>query len=335
MHLPRELASDGASGCLGLLGATSFVGRAILGRWLGQDPSPSARSIVAFTRSQDAPPDAARGPGIAWRSLSRAVADDGATIPTWVTVCPVWAVPDAFPRLEAAGARRLVLVSSTSRFTRQHAQTPPDRALAARIAAAEDTVLEWADRRGVMTTILRPTMIYDGVHDRNVARIAACIRRLGFFPVAGRAAGLRQPVHVDDVASACLAAAAIPPSGAGGRVEPGGPEGLRTAYELSGGEVLSFREMVHRIFGWLGRRPWILGVPLPLVRAAVPLVSLVPAIGSVAAMAIRMNQDMVFDHAAAARDLGFSPRPFSLSPIGDPDHDADRSGAPAAKVPFP
>lgn len=329
MHLPRELASGGAPGCLGLLGATSFVGRAILGCWRGQDSSPPARSIVAFTRSQNAPPDAARGPGIVWRSLSRAVVDDGATIPSWVTVCPVWAVPDVFPRLEAAGARRLVLVSSTSRFTKQHAPTPPDRALAARIAAAEDTVLDWADRRGVMTTILRPTMIYDGVHDRNVARIAACIRRLGFFPVAGRAAGLRQPVHVDDVASACLAAAFIPPSGAaaGGRVDDRGPDGLRTAYELSGGEVLSFREMVHRIFAWLGRRPRLLGIPLPLVRATLPLASLVPAIGSVAAMAIRMNQDMAFDHAAAARDLGFSPRPFSLSPVGDPDHDADGSGA--------
>ncbi|MFM8891751.1 MAG: hypothetical protein ACKOTB_09055, partial [Planctomycetia bacterium] len=110
MHLPRELARGGAPGCLGLLGATSFVGRAILGCWRGQDSSLPARSIVAFTRSQNAPPDAARRAGIVWRSLSRAVVDDGATIPSWVTVCPVWAVPDVFPRLEAAGARRLVLV---------------------------------------------------------------------------------------------------------------------------------------------------------------------------------------------------------------------------------
>lgn len=329
MHLPRELASGGAPGCLGLLGATSFVGRAILGRWLGRDSAPPARSVVAFTRSQDAPPDAARGPGIVWRSLSSAVADDEAAITSWVTVCPVWAVPDAFPRLEAAGARRLVIVSSTSRFTRRHAPAPPDRALAARFAAAEDTVLHWAERCGVTVTILRPTMIYDGVHDRNVARIADCIRRLGFFPVAGGAAGLRQPVHVDDVASACLAAAAIPPHGAaaGVRADDGGPGGLRTAYELSGGEVLPYREIVHRVFGWLGRRPRIIAVPVPLVRAALPLASLVPALGSMAAMAIRMNQDMVFDHAAAARDLGFSPRPFSLPSAGDRDHDAGSSSA--------
>jgi hypothetical protein len=31
-------------------------------------------------------------------------------------------------------------------------------------------------------------------------------------------------------------------------------------------------------------------------------------------MAERMNRDLVFDHADATRDFGFSPRPFTLSP---------------------
>ena len=50
------------------------------------------------------------------------------------------------------------------------------------------------------------TMIYDGVTDGNIAAIAAFIRRRGWFPVAGPARGLRQPVHAADVAAACLAA---------------------------------------------------------------------------------------------------------------------------------
>jgi len=32
-----------------------------------------------------------------------------------------------------------------------------------------------------------------------------------------------------------------------------------------------------------------------------------------AVMAERMNQDLVFDHEDACRDLGFSPRPFMLT----------------------
>jgi hypothetical protein len=31
-------------------------------------------------------------------------------------------------------------------------------------------------------------------------------------------------------------------------------------------------------------------------------------------MAERMNRDLVFDHTEAARDIGFKPRPFSVSP---------------------
>lgn len=323
MHLlPEQDAAGGGPGCLGLLGATSFVGRAILARWLEPNAAPPCPSVVAFTRSPTAPPEAARGRGVVWRSLGAAVVDDRATgapahIPSWISVCPVWAVAEALPRLEAAGARRLIAVSSTSRFTRQDAPAATDRALAARFAAAEEAVLEWAARRGVAATILRPTLIYDGLHDRNVARIAAFIRRLGFFAVAGPAAGLRQPVHVDDVASACITAAS--PSA--------GSHGLREAYELSGGETLSFREMVLRIFGWLGRRPRIISLPLTLIRTARRLESLVPTLGSMAATAIRMNQDMVFDHTAAAGDLGFSPRPFSLPSAGDPDHDAGRARA--------
>jgi len=37
-------------------------------------------------------------------------------------------------------------------------------------------------------------------------------------------------------------------------------------------------------------------------------------------MAERMNRDLVFDHAEAARDLGFKPRAFMLS-AEDVTHD--------------
>jgi uncharacterized protein YbjT (DUF2867 family) len=70
--------------------------------------------------------------------------------------------------------------------------------------------------------------------------------------------------------------------------------------------------MVRRIFVWLGRPPRLAGIPLPLVRAALPVANLLPGLASMATMAVRMNEDLVFDHAAAARDFGFEPRPFAL-----------------------
>lgn len=269
---------------VGILGATGFVGRAV-----------EARLDVAGRRSVAVSRHAA---------ASGALDPRDAPIPHWIAVCPIWALPEHFARLEAAGATRLVALSSTSRFTKVESADAGERDTARKLAAAEHAVLEWADRRGVAATILRPTLVYDGVHDRNIATIAAFIRRWGFFPVVGAAGGLRQPVHVDDVAAACGAAltAAAP--------EP--------TYDLSGGETLPYRSMVERVFRSLGRAPRIISLPRWVARAGVAALRAFPAYRHVTtAMFDRMDEDLAFDHAAAHRDLGFSPRAFVL-PSGGP-----------------
>ena len=318
MHRDHPTArNSGAGEAAGVLGATSFVGQAVLARLLESRPrasghdraaSPIADRVVApvFAFSRRTPP--ASGPGtpagIHWHQLPVSPGRWPASIPHWIAVCPLWAVPEHLPLLESAGARRLVALSSTSRFTKRGSAAASERALAERLAAAEGEVLDRSRAHGIAATIFRPTMIYDGVHDRNVARIAQCIRRFGFYPVAGAAEGLRQPVHADDVAAACQAALAH--------------DGLRDTYEISGGETLPYREMVRRIFTWLGRPPRLARIPLPLVRAS----RLLPGLAPLASMAARMNEDLVFDHGAAARDFGFEPRSFSLPLRPDPNHAA-------------
>ena len=312
---PHTARNSGAAEAAGVLGATSFVGQLVLARlqpsrhqssqlqaslldesagMSGTTATSAVSPVFAFSRR--AATSAAAG--IHWQQLPVSPGAWHASIPHWIAVCPLWAVPEHFALLEAAGARRLVALSSTSRFTKRDSAAAADRAIAARLAAAEDEVLDWARAHGIAATILRPTLIYDGIHDRNVAAIAGFIRRFGFSPLAGAAAGLRQPLHADDVAAACLAAI--------------GCDGLRDAYELSGGETLPYHEMVSRIFAWLDRPPRLARIPLPLVRAALPVANLLPGLASMATMAVRMNEDLVFDHAAAARDFGFQPRSFAL-----------------------
>ena len=41
-----------------------------------------------------------------------------ATVPLWISVMPIWATPNYFGLFLARGARRVVAVSSTSRFTK-------------------------------------------------------------------------------------------------------------------------------------------------------------------------------------------------------------------------
>lgn len=318
---PHTARNSGAAEAAGVLGATSFVGQSVLARLqtsrhqasqlpISQHSAPALDESVAtaatsvgspvFAFSRRAAPRTATiaAAGIDWQRLPVRSGAWHTSIPHWIAVCPLWAIPEHFALLESAGARRLVALSSTSRFTKRDSAAAAERALAARLAAAEEEVLDWAQARGIAATILRPTLIYDGIHDRNVTAIADFIRRFGFYPVAGAAAGLRQPLHADDVAAACLAAI--------------GCDGLRDTYEISGGETLPYHEMVRRIFAWLGRPPRLARIPLPLVRAALPVANLLPGLASLATMAVRMNEDLVFDHAAAARDFGFQPRSFAL-----------------------
>ena len=92
------------------------------------------------------------------------------------------------------------------------------------------------------------------------------------------------------------------------------PEAANRAYNISGGETLTYRDMIARVFAALGRRPRLLTVPLWAFRLVVSVLRCLPRYRQwSAAMAERMNLDLVFDHAEAARDLGFKPRGFALA----------------------
>ncbi len=81
-------------------------------------------------------------------------------------------------------------------------------------------------------------MIYGAGRDVNITPLSRLIRRFGFMPLVGGANGLRQPVHAEDLAIAAIAAAASPAA-------------ANKFYSLPGGETLTYREMIGRIFDGL------------------------------------------------------------------------------------
>jgi len=281
---------------IGVLGATSLVGKCLLPLL-----TEARLQVTAFSRQEIE----SLGDGVEWRPLSSSPpatltvkAEEG--IPLWVCVAPIWVLLEYFDFLEAHGARRVVVLSSTSRFTKNDSADSEEQYVARRLADAETHVQKWAENSGVEWVILRPTLIYGLGRDKNISEIARFICRFGFFPLFGKACGLRQPIHAADVASACLAALHS-------------HSAVNRAYNISGGEMLAYRDMVIRIFTALGRRPHLLTVPLWAFRLAVAMLHCIPRYRKwSSAMAERMNRDLVFDHAEAARDLGFKPRMFVL-----------------------
>ena len=279
-----------------MLGASSMVGDGVIPLLVHDD-----RHVYAFTRK---PSDRKTEAGVTWLQLNGLSATHPVApqIEDWLCVAPIWVLPQYFSMLERYGARRIVALSSTSLFTKTGSSDPAESATAARLAEGEARLRTWAESKGVEWAILRPTLIYGRGRDKNIAEIARFVSRFGFFPVLGKAMGLRQPIHAEDVAAACVAAL-------------NAPAAANRAYNISGGETLPYREMVRRVFAAIQRRPRLVTIPLGVFKMAVACLRVFPRYRHwSAAMAERMNRDLVFDHADAARDLGFSPRPFRLAP---------------------
>jgi len=276
---------------VGVLGATSLVGH-----FLMAEPRLAGWQVTAFSRQPIPRPTA----GVRWQRLGHTV-PIGERIPYWICVAPSWVLPEYFALLESCGVRKVVALSSTSRFTKDQSADLEEQDVAKRLAEAEYLVQSWAEQRGVEWVILRPTLIYGLGRDKNIAEMVRLIRRFGFFPLLGKAQGLRQPIHAEDVAAACVAALQTPAA-------------KNRAFNISGGETLAYRDVVARVFDALGKPQRWLAVPLWSFRLAVTLIRLFPRYRHwSAAMAERMNRDLVFDHADATRAFGFKPRGFALT----------------------
>lgn len=271
-------------------GATSPIGDFLL-------PRLADRGVEVHALSRTPPPAS----GAIWHrgDLAAGVADLSIEARCLIHLAPLWLLPGNLPAFSDKGVRRVVAFGSTSRFTKGKSASAAEREVALRLAAAEAALAEECEKRGIAWTVFRPTLIYGAGRDRNITTIRKFVRRFGFFPVAGGGRGLRQPVHAEDLAAACVAALDCPAA-------------FNRAYDLSGGETLSYREMVRAVFAAENRPARIVDVPLPLFRLLIQAAALAPRFRFIdPEMASRMSEDLCFDHSDAARDFGYAPRRFS------------------------
>lgn len=208
---------------------------------------------------------------------------------------------DHFARWYAASemhAPKVVAFGSTSVDVKQDSVEPAERDVARRLREAEQLLFASAKERGVAATVLRPTLVYGAGSDKTLTVVATLAARTGFFVLPACANGLRQPVHVQDLADAALQVL-LHPATAG------------RAYAMGGGEVLGYREMVRRVLASLPTRPQLLSVPTPLFTLALRLAHAGGRLqGMNAATLSRMRDPLAFDIEPARRDFGYAPRPF-------------------------
>ncbi|MEG3192016.1 NAD-dependent epimerase/dehydratase family protein [Lysobacter sp. D1-1-M9] len=272
-----------------IFGGSGQIGRPLLHRLRGE-----GWHITALSRGT--PPDE---PGVQWL---RGDLQTPPALPARVDAIFSCGPLDAFARWYADSgidSARVIAFGSTSLDTKRASSDRHEREVAARLHQGESTVFATASARGAAATLLRPTLVYGAGRDATLSRIAAIARRFGCFPLPRGACGLRQPVHVEDLADAALRAIDAPASAG-------------QAYALPGGETLPYREMVVRVLSALQPPARLLELPAPLFRLALQAARLggrAPGFGSAALR--RMHQDLVFDAMPAVRDLDYAPRAFA------------------------
>ncbi|MDX8376454.1 MAG: NAD-dependent epimerase/dehydratase family protein [Mariprofundales bacterium] len=204
-------------------------------------------------------------------------------------------------KASTAGVRRLLVFGTTSMFTKQQSHSAKEQGLVNELEATEKLIAQLAPTLAMPWTLFRPTMIYGCGLDKNVSFIRDKIKRFGFIPIINGGHGLRQPVHAEDLAIACCQTLSQ-------------LETYNKSYNLSGGEILSYVDMVRRIFVSMNKKPRLLNVPLGLMKFVLRVAALIPSYRFLTPdMAERVNQDLVFPHDDAQKDFGYQPRGFLVT----------------------
>ncbi len=272
-----------------VFGASGAVGRFLLPRLLA-----AGHDVVAVSREART----SGHPRVRWL-----VGDLPGNVPPLPDVDAIYslgpldAFAEWFAETRVNGVPRIVAIGSLSAITKEQSVDPLERELAARLRRAESVLAAAADVRGSRSTLLRASLIYGAGLDRSLTPIVRFAQRWRVFPTLLGAGGLRQPVHADDLAGACMAAAAR--------------AGVARSYDLGGGERLAFGEMLARVRASLAVATVPLPVPRLLARALSAAARQTRAFSAASAAALqRIDENLVVDHAAAIADFGWSPRAF-------------------------
>jgi len=148
-------------------------------------------------------------------------------------------------------------------------------------------------------TILRPTMIYGDLCDRNMSKFIKMVDKLRIMPVINGGDSLIQPVNARDLGKAFFIVLIS-------------PEKLsRKVYDLSGEKPIKRIEVFNLISRELGKKRTFINVPLSIgVLMARVLKAVTLSRIDYVERVQRMGEDLSYSHDDATRDFGYNPISF-------------------------
>ena len=198
-----------------------------------------------------------------------------------------------------AKVRRLILVHTTGIYSKYKAAGEEYRQI-------DDYVYTQCKSHNIILTILRPTMIYGNIYDRNVITFIKMVDKLPIMPVVSGANYELQPVHYKDLSDAYYAVL-INEEATGNK-----------DFVLSGGAPVLLRDMLMEIGKNLDKKVKFVSVPFWLAYAgawAIYLLSLSQI--DYREKVQRLCEPRVYSHEEAKKAFGYSPRTFQEGVPGE------------------
>lgn len=224
-------------------------------------------------------------------------------VTTLIHCAPIWLLNNHIATLHALGIKRMVVFSSTSVLSKQASINAHEQLLVKQLKDGESALTNFNSSNNINDsdclnyTILRPSMIYGYGRDQNVSHIAKFIKKYHFMVLMGKATGLRQPVHCDDLVTTSIDII-------------NQTHCYSKTYNLAGASVFTYRQMVERIFREMNRKALILNAPLFVFKLSFWLLNKIGRFAYNSEMANRMNQDLCYDYQAAKDDFNYAPQAF-------------------------
>jgi NADH dehydrogenase len=156
---------------------------------------------------------------------------------------------------------------------------------------------ECVRKSGLAWTIFRPSFIY-GPRDKGINTLAQVVRRLPFVPVLGSGNTRIQPISVENVAQAFVAAVRS-------------DESIGKTYDLCGPEAFTWNELYDKLQGILGTRKKKVHLPLPIARVQAAILETILAKPPFTRdQLVMLQEDNVGDPGPAEREFGLSQPEF-------------------------
>ncbi|MDQ3966734.1 MAG: NAD(P)H-binding protein, partial [Actinomycetota bacterium] len=203
----------------------------------------------------------------------------------FVHIAGIEYTPQVLEAMHWAGVERLVVVSSTSAYSRFEFQSAPRLT---NEALLPESGLRW--------TVVRPSMIYGTELDHNMHKLLRFLDRFPIFPLFGDGENLWQPVYYEDLVRGLYAALTRP-----------GTEG--EIYDLPGKRPLRYVDLVRAAAGALGKKARIVRIPAEPVRRGLLVVKrLKIPLPVTSEQVLGLREDKAYSYEKARAELAYDPR---------------------------